>query len=119
MSRNEYDFEAAWQRVLLAAGARSQLGLAAVLGVAQSSVWDVRRRAMGIPASWLITLVECSGVSPVWIKTGTGPQFLTRPLADIPLAELMAELGRRHEMMFKLFERCGNNAAHVRIQEEN
>ena len=101
VSRGGYDFDAAWQRVLLAAGVGSQLGLAAVLGVAQSSVWDVRRRGRGIPASWLITLLEQFGVSPVWIKTGMEPRVLTRSLENVPMEELMAELGRRQDMILR------------------
>ncbi|MCL1985465.1 MAG: helix-turn-helix domain containing protein [Betaproteobacteria bacterium] len=99
MSRAGYDFDAAWQRVMQAAGAGSQTALAAALGVKQSSVWDVQRRARAIPANWLVVLVEQYGVSPLWIKTGREPRLLTRSLGDIPVAELMGELGRRYDIM--------------------
>ena len=105
MSWAKYDFEAAYQRVLEAAGVGSQLALANVLGVKQSSVWDAVRRKR-IPASWLVTLVELYGISPRWIKTGMGEQFLTRALADMRQEELMAELGRRQDDMYK---RCAGS----------
>ena len=106
MSRAGYDFHAAYERVFQAAGARSQLALAAVLGVKQSSVWDVQSRAKAIPASWMVALVELYGVSPRWIKTGHGPQRLSRSLADVPLEELMAEIGRRQDVIYK---RCAGS----------
>ena len=89
-----YDFKAALERVMEAAGARSQNGLAASLGLAQSSVWEAMRRE-SIPASWLVTLVERYGVNPAWVKTGQGPQRLSFPLEDIPLEEVIAEVVRR------------------------
>lgn len=102
----EYDFAAAYKRILQVTGAASQTALAAALGVKQSSVWDAQRRAGSIPASWLVVLVEKYGVSPLWIKTGQGQQRLTRSLGEVPLEELMAELGRRQDVIYK---RCAGS----------
>jgi len=95
MSRTGYDFTIAYHRVLQVTGAKSQTTLAVWLGLTQSSVWDAIRRADGIPASWLVALVEKYGVSPLWIKTGQGPQRLSRSLEEVPLEELLSEVGRR------------------------
>jgi hypothetical protein len=70
-----YDFTAAYARILEVTGETSQSGLARALGVSQSSVWDVIRRGDGIPAGWLVTLVEQYGVNPLWIKTGEGRKY--------------------------------------------
>jgi hypothetical protein len=97
----KYDFYMAYQRVLEVTKATSQTALATILGVKQSSVWDVQRRAESIPASWLVTLIEQYGISPMWIKTGQGPQRLSCSLDEVPLEELMAELGRRQDIIYK------------------
>jgi plasmid maintenance system antidote protein VapI len=94
-------FSAAYQRILQVTGAASQNALAAALGVKQSSVWDAVHRGKTIPSSWLVGMVERYGVSPLWIKFGQGSQRLSRSLEDISLEEIMAELGRRQDVIFK------------------
>jgi hypothetical protein len=95
MNRAGYDFCAAYDRVLRVTGAGSQLALSRALEVSQSSVWDAQRRADGIPAGWMVTLVEKFGVNPSWVKTGQGAQRLSLPLEDVPLEALIAEVVRR------------------------
>ena len=98
----QYEFDAAYKRVLQVTGAASQTALATALGVSQSSVWDVVRRAEGIPAGWLVTLVEKYGVSTIWVKTGQGPQRLSRSLGEkISMEEQLAELGRILDVLYK------------------
>jgi plasmid maintenance system antidote protein VapI len=111
MSRAGYDFYPAYQRVLDVTGASSQSALAAALGISQAGVWDVIRRAEGIPASWLVTLVEKYGVSPLWIKFGQEPQRLSRSLGEVSLEELMAEAGRRQDVIYKRCAGSGVTAA--------
>jgi hypothetical protein len=101
MSRAGYAFSLAYQRVLQATGAKSQTALAERLGITQSSVWDATRRAEGIPASWLVALVEKYGTSPTWIKYGEGPERLSRSLEEIPLEDLLSEAGRRLDATLK------------------
>lgn len=62
-------------RVFEAAGCRTQLDLAAVLDISQSSISDAKRRG-AIPADWLIKLLYLRGVNPAWIMDGIGPRFL-------------------------------------------
>ncbi len=67
-------------RVFEAAGCRTQLELAAVLDIRQSSISDAKRRR-AIPSDWLVKLLYLRGVNPTWIMSGTGPKFLA-PSAD-------------------------------------
>ena len=62
-------------RVFEAAGCRTQLELAAVLDIRQSSISDAKRRG-AIPSDWLVKLLQQRGVNPDWILDGIGPKFL-------------------------------------------
>ena len=62
-------------RVFEAAGCRTQLELAAILDIRQSSISDAKRRG-AIPSEWLIKLLYLRGVNPTWIMDGIGPKFL-------------------------------------------
>ena len=62
-------------RVFEAAGGRTQLELAAVLDIRQSSISDAKRRG-AIPSDWLVKLLYLRGTNPAWIMNGTGPRFL-------------------------------------------
>ena len=62
-------------RVFEAAGCRTQLELAAVLDIRQSSISDAKKRG-AIPSDWLVKLLQLRGVNPDWIMDGVGPKFL-------------------------------------------
>lgn len=49
--------------------------LADVLEIRQSSISDAKRRN-SVPAEWYMKLFESFGLSPDWLKKGTGPMFL-------------------------------------------
>lgn len=65
-------FEAQWNRLMFAAGVRTQVELARVLGLAQASISDsfTHRR---IPARWLLQLFEERHINPEWIRSAEGP----------------------------------------------
>jgi len=65
-------------RVFEAAECRTQIELASLLGIRQSSISDAKKRN-SIPAEWLVTLLRLRGVNPEWILSGNGPKFLNRP----------------------------------------
>lgn len=65
----------ALQRILDAAGCKSQIELAALLNVPQALVSDVRRRG-SIPSEWLNTLCQIKNINPEWVITGQAPQYL-------------------------------------------
>lgn len=87
-------FAESYQRILETTGARSQSGLARILGVTQGSVGDALRRGASIPPGWLVALTDIYGTSPRWIRTGTGPRIL-RALEEVSIEDLCAEIVRR------------------------
>ncbi len=68
-------FHQVYERIREATRARTQVELAKVLGIKQSSISDAKRRG-SIPADWFLTLFEERGINPDWLKKGTGPVFL-------------------------------------------
>ncbi|PKN06636.1 MAG: hypothetical protein CVU73_15845 [Deltaproteobacteria bacterium HGW-Deltaproteobacteria-8] len=71
----EAAFLDAMDRIKVVTGARTQVQLADVLEVRQSSISDAKRRC-SIPDGWLVKLFESHNVLPTWIKTGAGAQYL-------------------------------------------
>ena len=68
-----FDFEAQWERIRSATGARTFAELAAVLSIGQAEVSDVMRRGR-IPVSWLHSLHREHGINSEWILSGSGRQ---------------------------------------------
>ena len=77
-------FESAMQRIYSTTNTRTQAQLAEVLGIRQSSISDAKRRG-SIPADWQITLFNLYAVSPAWLCTGEGPQFLVGKEGEAPM----------------------------------
>ena len=68
-------FEDVLRRLYTATGTRSQIELAAWLGIRQSLISDANRRNR-IPIAWLRELVQRKvDYSPIWIMTGEEPKF--------------------------------------------
>ncbi len=59
---NQDKKEQALQRVFTATGCRTQVELADMLGVKQSSISDAKKRKV-IPAEWLVKLLRLKGIS--------------------------------------------------------
>ncbi len=72
----EAAFEASFERIKVVTGCYTQVLLADVLEVRQSSISDAKRRC-SIPDGWLVTLLRSHKVLPDWVLTGHGPQYLT------------------------------------------
>lgn len=64
-----------FERIKLATRTRTQIELANVLNIRQSSISDAKRRN-SIPSDWCIKLFERYGLNPDWIKKGQGPMYL-------------------------------------------
>jgi len=62
-------FEAAMERIKNVFGVRTQVQLAELIGVRQSSISDAKRRC-SIPSDWLLTIWNKTGHSPTWIMEG-------------------------------------------------
>lgn len=69
------NFDEIFERIKLATNTRTQMELADVLEIRQSSISDAKRRN-SVPAEWYMKLFESFGLSPDWLKKGTGPMFL-------------------------------------------
>ena len=62
-------------RIFKAARCQTQVELATLLGIQQSSISDAKRRNR-VPAQWLVTLLRLRGVNPEWILHGTEPKYI-------------------------------------------
>jgi hypothetical protein len=99
------EFHAQLERLHEVFGTRTQVQLAEVLEIQQSSVADaVKRRSL--PLRWLLLALALKDIDPVWIMTGRGcryrlPSELPRPMDVAALRQLHAEelLGRLRELL--------------------
>lgn len=71
------------ERIQIVTGARTQVELAAILGIKQSSISDAKKRK-SVPADWYMKLFEKLGVNPDWLKKGIGPVYLRTEAGYIP-----------------------------------
>ena len=69
------DYAEIMQRIRAVTRTRTQSGLAALLGISQSSISDAKKRHV-VPAEWRLKLFDVLGVNPDWLKQGVGPVFL-------------------------------------------
>lgn len=65
----------AYERIKFATNTRTQVELADVLDIRQSSISDAKRRN-SVPADWFMKLFEKFGLNPDWLKQGVGPMYL-------------------------------------------
>lgn len=68
-------FEAQYRRVFEAAECQTQVQLAALLQIKQSSISDAKRRK-SVPAEWRVKLFEKKRINPEWILYGEGAKYL-------------------------------------------
>lgn len=76
-------FRSIMSRIHEATGTRTQVELADILGIRQSSISDAKRRG-SIPDSWLMELFRQFNINPHWIIEGMEPRQV--PLAYEPMA---------------------------------
>lgn len=77
------DFDEVFKRLKLATNASTQMELAAVLEIRQSSISDAKRRN-SVPAEWFMKLFETMGLNPDWLKKGVGPRYLRTEQGYMP-----------------------------------
>lgn len=68
-------FDEIYKRILFAANCQTQMELAAILEISQSSISDAKRR-QSIPSDWLIKLYDKFGVNPDWLRDKKEPMYL-------------------------------------------
>ncbi|WP_243544858.1 LexA family transcriptional regulator [Pseudodesulfovibrio tunisiensis] len=83
-------FEEVLDRIKKATGARTQVQLAEVLDVRQSSISDAKRRC-SIPAEWFLKLYRSHGLSPDWLHDGAEPVYLNSSKAKVPADTVLRE----------------------------
>lgn len=91
MAMAEADWLAAMGRIKELTGTKTQVQLAEVLNVRQSSVSEAKRR-YSIPTEWQLKLLNTHGVLPVWLMTGTGPMMVAEatPARIAQMEQLLA-----------------------------
>ncbi len=110
MSKDHVHFEEALERIYKATGTSTQVQLAEVLDIRQSSISDAKRRK-SVPADWLLKLYENQGLNPSWIKQGSEPMFL-----DDDKAKAFEATPDQPRMLFNLGFRSRDEAALNRIK---
>jgi len=68
-------FDDVFERIKLAINTRTQVQLAEVLDIRQSSISDAKRRD-SVPAEWYLKLFKKFGLNPDWLEEGIGPWYL-------------------------------------------
>lgn len=68
-------FDEIFDRMKQATNARTQVELADMLNIRQSSISDAKRRS-SVPSDWYMKLFEQFGLNPDWLKHGRGPMYL-------------------------------------------
>jgi hypothetical protein len=97
-------FAAIMFRIQEVTGARTQVQLAEVLDVRQSSISDAKRR-QSVPDGWVLTVHLKYDVMPSWILTGEGPRMAgdTAPHKVRQVQEgldvALAEMGRLSDLV--------------------
>lgn len=88
-------FEVAMERIKQATGARTQVQLAELLDVRQSSISDAKRRC-SIPSDWLLKLQRVTKIHADWYLTGQEPKYLagTHHATAQRLQESIDQLGQ-------------------------
>lgn len=82
-------FDEVFERIKLATNTRTQVELAEVLDIRQSSISDAKRRN-SVPSDWYMKLFEKFGLNPDWLKKASGPMYLRTDQGYEPLDSPMA-----------------------------
>lgn len=93
------NFDEVFKRIKLATHTRTQIELATVLDIRQSSISDAKRRN-SIPADWCMKLFERFGLNPDWIKKGTGPMYLRTETGYAPVDATEPLAAREDTVLF-------------------
>jgi len=77
------EFATGFSRIAQALGFETQLELAEILSIRQSSISDAKRRGV-IPGEWALKLFRQYRLNPRWVYDGLPPMFLgsSTPLGD-------------------------------------
>ena len=68
-------FSEVFKRIKQATNRTTQMELAELLEIRQSSISDAKKRN-SVPAHWVLTLFRKFGLNPDWVLSGTSPMYL-------------------------------------------
>lgn len=88
--KGETGFTEIMDRIKSVTNTRTQVELAELLGVRQSSISDAKRRC-SVPAEWVLKLYYEKRINPEWVMTGNGGKFIHETGASAPQGVYMAE----------------------------
>ncbi|EGJ48844.1 helix-turn-helix domain-containing protein [Desulfocurvibacter africanus] len=80
-------FDEVLDRIKKATGARTQVELANLLGIRQSSISDAKRRN-SVPADWYMKLYRSLGLNPEWLSDGIEPMYLKPGMGEAHVASM-------------------------------
>lgn len=86
------DFDAVFERIKRATHTRTQVEVAQILGIRQSSISDAKRRK-SVPADWFLTLLRVYGLNPDWVADGIEPKYLKPGMETVSVEESRADYG--------------------------
>lgn len=93
------NFDEVFERIKMATNTRTQVEIAEVLDIRQSSISDAKRRN-SVPSDWYMKLFEQFGLNPDWLKKGSGPMYLRTEQGytpvDAPQGNTVFEDGSRY-----------------------
>ena len=69
------NFSDVFKRIKQATNRNTQIDLAELLEIRQSSISDAKKRN-SVPAHWVLTLYRKFGLNPDWVLSGTSPMYL-------------------------------------------
>lgn len=75
-------FDDILERIKKATGARTQVELANILGIRQSSISDAKRRN-SVPADWYLKLYRTHGLNPDWLSDAIEPMYLKPGMVEV------------------------------------
>ena len=81
-------FDDIYKRILFVSNSQTQVELANVLEISQSSISDAKRR-QSIPSDWLVKLYDKFGVNPDWLRHKREP-ILMRSLPELGKHSMMS-----------------------------
>lgn len=93
------NFDEVFERIKYATHTRTQIDLATVLDIRQSSISDAKRRN-SIPSDWCMKLFDRFGLNPDWIKKGTGPMYLRTETGYAPVEEEASTAAREDVSLY-------------------
>ncbi len=107
-----------FDRICEATGTRTQMELADILGIRQSSISDAKRRR-SIPREWFLKIWEKTGISPEWLEKGSGSKYLIPTNDNENNVTIREPYCRKCTIQAKFNEATSLLGRYIKIDKEN